>query len=138
MHSLQLSCYVSGLITAWYDRKALVFREIVDITMVTACGPPGGGRNSVTNRFVHHFNMITYTPMQDQSMHVILKPSGGFLAQGFVEDVQQLTHDTVTATIGVFNTIYRTSVPHRQNRTTYNLRDLSKVFQAYSCVTTNG
>jgi dynein heavy chain, axonemal len=114
----------------WYDRKALEFRKIIDILMVCACGPPGGGRQSVTNRFVHHFNMITYTPMLDESMHVIFETIlSGFLAQGFSEQVQELTHDTVTATIGVFNTILKDLRPTpAKSHYTYNLRDLSKVF----------
>jgi dynein heavy chain, axonemal len=28
----------------WYDRKELVFRRIIDITMVASMGPPGGGK----------------------------------------------------------------------------------------------
>ena len=34
-------------------------------------GPPGGGRNSITARFVRHFNVIGYTPMQDESLELI-------------------------------------------------------------------
>ena len=42
----------------WYDRKELTFRRIIDTTVVTACGPPGGGRNPVSARFFRHFNVI--------------------------------------------------------------------------------
>ncbi|CAM9920916.1 unnamed protein product, partial [Laminaria digitata] len=41
-----------------YDRKALQFRQIIDVVFVCACGPPGGGRNPVTARFFRHFNII--------------------------------------------------------------------------------
>lgn len=33
-----------------YDRKQLFWRDIEDVTLVAACGPPGGGRQEVTPR----------------------------------------------------------------------------------------
>ena len=30
--------------SGWYDRKELLFRKIIDVIMVGACGPPGGGQ----------------------------------------------------------------------------------------------
>ena len=38
----------------WYDRKELVMKKIVDVLFVAACGPPGGGRNSITERAPPH------------------------------------------------------------------------------------
>jgi dynein heavy chain len=39
----------------WYDRKELTFRHLVDVQFVAAMGPPGGGRNDVTNRYLRHY-----------------------------------------------------------------------------------
>ena len=33
----------------WYDRKTLRWKKIVDVVLVGAMGPPGGGRQPVTN-----------------------------------------------------------------------------------------
>jgi len=57
----------------WFDRrdKDLPFMNIIDIQFVTAMGPPGGGRNPVTNRFVRHFNMLTFADLSDISMKVL-------------------------------------------------------------------
>ncbi len=45
----------------WYDRKELAFRKLVDVQFVSAMGPPGGGRNSVTNRYLRHFSVVSVT-----------------------------------------------------------------------------
>ena len=36
------------LFRGFYDRKKLFWKTIEDVTLVAACGPPGGGRQGVT------------------------------------------------------------------------------------------
>jgi dynein heavy chain len=116
----------------WYDRKALTFRNIIDVVFVCACGPPGGGRQSLSARFPRHFNTVGYTPMQDSSMQRIFQTIlGNFLSSpGWEEEIKTLANGVVDATIEVYNTILRDLRPTpAKSHYQFNLRDISKVFQ---------
>lgn len=41
----------------WYGRADRKWMEIIDTVLVGAMGPPGGGRNAVSSRFLRHFNV---------------------------------------------------------------------------------
>ena len=55
----------------WFERKERVFRRVIDMVALAAMGPPGGGRNHITGRFIRHFNVVNATPMDDDSMATI-------------------------------------------------------------------
>lgn len=55
-----------------YDRYELTFRSIIDVQFVSAMGPPGGGRNSVTNRYLRHFSVICVNAFSDITMNRFL------------------------------------------------------------------
>lgn len=48
--------------------------ELVDIIMVAAMGPPGGGRNSITARFMRHFNVVSFDSFDEETMRNIFNP----------------------------------------------------------------
>lgn len=52
----------------YYDLKKYVFKSIKDMSLVAACGPPGGGKNHVTPRLFRHFNLIWIQELNDKSM----------------------------------------------------------------------
>lgn len=41
-----------------YDRKELTFRKLTDLQFCAAMAPPGGGRNTVTNRYLRHYSTV--------------------------------------------------------------------------------
>ena len=57
----------------WYNRdsKEKEFKKIEDIILVSAMGPPGGGRSPVSSRLQRHYNFLTYTDLDSQSISMI-------------------------------------------------------------------
>jgi dynein heavy chain len=114
----------------WYDRKNIgAFRSLVDMSFVCAMGPPGGGRNPITKRMTRHFNFLAMCEMSDASKLAIFRPIvSAYLTQ--VGGLERLADDFVRTTITVYNTITRELLPTPAKvHYTFNLRDLSKVFQ---------
>ena len=57
--------------------------NVKDVIFVSACAPPGGGRNSVTPRLFRHFNMLWIPNMPQRSLEIIFSSIlKGFLSVG--------------------------------------------------------
>uniref|UniRef100_A0A8B9EVG3 Dynein axonemal heavy chain 1 n=1 Tax=Anser cygnoides TaxID=8845 RepID=A0A8B9EVG3_ANSCY len=116
----------------WYDRKQIGTTQIfklVDINFVCAMGPPGGGRNAVTPRLTRHFNYLSFTEMEDSSKKTIFSTILGSW-MGKPPPLKDLNEPLVDATICVYSTITSQLLPTpAKSHYTFNLRDLSKVFQ---------
>lgn len=128
----------------FYDRQKLFWKEIEDTTLICAAAPPGGGRNQLTPRFVRHFNVFCIPQPSDSTLTKIFgQILKGFLsAYSFNEAVKKQVEPTVFATIEVYRKLSKELLPIPSKfHYTFNLRDISKVFQgllmvkAQSCTT---
>lgn len=115
----------------WYDRKENEFKRLVDVQFCAAMGPPGGGRTRITQRYVRHFNLINFVNFSDESLARVFGTILDWrLSQGFAASVKQISTSVVQATISIYNTIATSLLPTpAKSHYTFNLRDLSKVFQ---------
>jgi dynein heavy chain len=114
----------------WYDRKELTFRKIIDLVFVASMGPPGGGRQDVTARFLRHFNIIGYVEMADSSKALIFNSILSAFLADFDGGLVSMAPDIVNSSIKMFNAIVLELLPTPSKaHYTFNLRDLAKVFQ---------
>jgi dynein heavy chain len=116
----------------WYDRndKDQAFMELTDVQFLGAMGPPGGGRTRISERYVRHFNVLGFVPFSNESLQKMFGTILSWAAGSFSSAVKQVVPAVVQATIDVYNAISRDMLPTpAKSHYTFNLRDLSKVFQ---------
>ena len=114
----------------WYDLKDCSFRELVDLQFVAAMGAPGGGRNPVTPRYLRHFNPLWCVDYSQASLERIFSTILAWHLEPFPGEVKALCNQIVGMTAAIYQTISTELLPTpTKSHYTFNLRDMSKVFQ---------
>ena len=116
----------------WYDRMdpTWAFKKIVDVQFVCAMGPPGGGRTQITQRYVRHFNMLNFVPFNPSSLKTIFGAICDWFLCDFGSSIKKMGDKLVDATTELYDLVGQELLPTPlKSHYTYNLRDLSKVFQ---------
>ncbi|KAM7079135.1 dynein axonemal heavy chain 6 [Molossus nigricans] len=114
----------------FYDRNKLFWKDIQDVTIVSACAPPGGGRNPVTPRFIRHFSMLCLPMPSEHSLKQIFQA----ILKGFLNDfppaVKETAPNIVEASVEIYNRMSVDLLPTpAKSHYIFNLRDLSKCVQ---------
>ena len=74
----------------YYDLKEKSWVNIVDTVMCCAMGPPGGGRNGTTPRFLRHFHLLCVDSFDDDTLTLIFSTIvKGYFKRGYSGDVAQ-------------------------------------------------
>ena len=117
--------------TGWWKRIPFhTFCKVLDIVMIGAMGPPGGGRNPVSNRFLRHFNQIAHTDLGFDSLFAIFNTILNGKMINYSKDIQDIIQSTVEASIQVYFQVCQSLLPTpSKSHYTFNLRDLSSVHQ---------
>ncbi|KOO34274.1 dynein heavy chain [Chrysochromulina tobinii] len=116
----------------WYDRKELVFRKLVDLSFFAAMGPPDGGRNSISPRYVCHFNIIAYSTFDDASMQRIFQSifDWWLSKEQFDNGFLKLSGSIIAATMDMYKAAMLNLLPTpSKSHYTFNLRDFARVVQ---------
>jgi len=104
-------------------------------------GPPGAGKNYVTDRYIRHFVALYVEPYSDDSLMTIFCNvlDWAFLQHEkvtFSAGVRGLKDKITSATIATYTELKNIFRPTpAKSHYTYNLRDVSKVFQGISKTT---
>lgn len=115
---------------SWYNLKERSSQELIDIQFVSAMGPPGGSRNSVTPRFLRHFNVIGLTSFDDVTLNRIFKSivEWHFESKSFANVVKENAGRVIDATCQVFRESTQILLPTpAKSHYTFNLRDFARV-----------
>ncbi|XP_069141245.1 dynein axonemal heavy chain 3-like isoform X4 [Argopecten irradians] len=114
----------------WFDRKDTTILELVDIVMVSAMGPPGGGRNNVTPRFTRHFNVIGIESFDEETMKNIFSPILDWHFNSFETTLRRFSRIILVSTMEIYNSAIVKFLPSpSRSHYVFNLRDFARVVQ---------
>ena len=115
----------------FYDRQKLYWKVISGVVPIAACGPPGGGRNSLTPRFVRHHTVVALPqPSSDAMKRIFHSILGGHLNINGNPEIVGLGKPIVESTVELYFTVLKDLKPiPAKSHYTFNLRDVSKVIQ---------
>ena len=114
----------------WSDLEDTTRLNVEDVLILAAMGPPGGGKNTITDRFTRHMHVIGMTDSDDDTRTQIFQSviTRGLRDSKFPLEMQSLGKTIVEATLKIFTASVRNLLPTpAKSHYTFNLRDFARV-----------
>ncbi len=105
--------------------------DLIDVLLVSAMGPPGGGRNHITPRFLRHFNCLGIESFDDNTMQRIFGSiTEWHFQRGYDGNVSRFARTLVTATAAIYKEATLKLLPTpAKSHYLFNLRDFARVIR---------
>ena len=119
----------------WYDKAdpRWPFRQSIDLQFIGGQGPPGGGASKISQRYARHFWTINYVAFDQDSLSRIFSAICDWFMSDFMGSIRKLSTAIVQASTDFYVAISdRLKPTPLKSHYTFNLRDLSKIFQGLS------
>lgn len=115
----------------WYDKKDTSKIELIDVILIAAMGPPGGGRNDITGRFARHTNIISMDSFSDETMiKIFTSITDWHFSKGFENTFGRAGRMIVQATMDIYKqTIDKFLPTPSKSHYLFNLRDFARVIK---------
>jgi dynein heavy chain, axonemal len=115
----------------WYDRKDTSRIELIDVVLIAAMGPPGGGRNDITGRFTRHMNILSMDSFSDETMMKIFTTiTDWHFGKGFEPAFNRIGRLLVQATMDIYKKTIEIFLPTpAKSHYIFNLRDFARVIR---------
>uniref|UniRef100_A0A8C4VID0 Dynein axonemal heavy chain 3 n=1 Tax=Falco tinnunculus TaxID=100819 RepID=A0A8C4VID0_FALTI len=111
----------------WYDKKDASKINIIDVLLVSAMGPPGGGRNDITGRFTRHLNIVSICSFDDD---ILTKIFTAVKLKLYLFSFLRLGKMMIQATMSIYKMAVDNFLPTPlKSHYVFNLRDFSRVVQ---------
>ncbi|XP_073447159.1 dynein axonemal heavy chain 3 isoform X1 [Aquarana catesbeiana] len=113
----------------WYDKKDTSRMDIVDVLLISAMGPPGGGRNDITVRFTRHLNVVSINAFDDETLtKIFCSIADWHFGKGFDIAFLRSGKLMIQATMAIYKTAVEKFLPTpSKSHYVFNLRDFSRV-----------
>lgn len=114
----------------WYDRLKQTRKYVQNMLILAAMGPPGGGRNIISERLLSRFNVINMTFPDEPTIARIFDTMFAQHLMEFDEAVKLVGHEITNTTIDLYQNVVSKMLPTPTKiHYLFNLRDISKIFQ---------
>lgn len=98
--------------------------------ILAAMGPPGGGRNVISERLQSRFNLVNMTFPENSIIQRIFDTMLTQHLVEFDEEVKLVGHEITDTSIDLYTNVVKKMLPTPTKiHYMFNLRDISKIFQ---------